>query len=155
MKITFEVGDIVKLVNPEKYTQSFIYKENLFKIAAIHPDGIKLSGQERPLTTKDILPVKIDRTEDSDIYYAPVIAAATVLPNQPIPAYWTDDSYYLDVFEKVRIEKSDKTLLDLVREQDFEYVHEVQHFLRRRYGSDDLKINYTIIRRNRKAIIAD
>lgn len=27
MKITFEVGDIVKLVNPEKYTQSFIYKK--------------------------------------------------------------------------------------------------------------------------------
>lgn len=62
-------------------------------------------------------------------------------------------SYYLDAFEKVRIEKPDKTLRDLVCEQDFEYVHEVQHFLRRRYGSDDLKINYTIIPRNRKASI--
>lgn len=35
MKITFEVGDIVKLADPEKQARSFFYEENLFKIVGM------------------------------------------------------------------------------------------------------------------------
>ena len=127
MNTSFEIGDIVKLVNPQKIDKSFIFNENVFKIAAVNPDRFNLSG-----------------LKDRIIYYRPIIAGSTVLPGQPVPVHTTDYTYYLDAFAKVKLENSDKTLQDLVREQDFEYVHEIQHFLRRRYHNDELKINYSI-----------
>ena len=144
MNTSFEIGDIVKLVNPQKIDQSFIFNENVFKIAAVNPDRFNLSGLKQAVTTEDILPIKIDGIEDRIIYYRPIIAGSTVLPGQPVPVHTTEYTYYLDAFAKVKLENSDKTLQDLVREQDFEYVHEIQHFLRRRYHNDELKINYSI-----------
>lgn len=50
----------------------------------------------------------------------------------------------MDVFGEVKDEEG-KTLLALVEEQKFNYVQEVQHWLRERSGSDDLKIHHKFI----------
>lgn len=50
----------------------------------------------------------------------------------------------MDVFGEVKDEEG-KTLLALVEEQKFKYVQEVQHWLRERTGSDDLKIHHKLI----------
>lgn len=144
MVTRFEVGDMVKLADPEKFKGFSIFRENVFKIAVMNNEEIKLSGLERIVTAADILPVKIDGAEDRSIYYDPIIAGSTVLPGQPIPVHHTDYTYYFNAFAKMKFEKSDKTLQDIVREQNFEYVHEVQHFLRQRYQNDELRINYTL-----------
>ncbi len=144
MAAQFEAGDMVKLAAPEKFRNSLIFKENVFKIVAMYDEGIKLSFSDQIVTAADILPVKIDGAEDRSIYYDPIIAASIVLPGQPIPVHHRDYTYYFDAFAKMKIEKSDKTLQDLVREQNFEYVHEIQHFLRQRYQNDELEINYTL-----------
>lgn len=144
MNTSFEIGDIVKLVNPQKIDKSFIFNENVFKIAAVNPDGFNLSGLKQAVTTEDILPIKIDGIEDRIIYYRPIIAGSIHQGNRVPTHYCTYHSYYLDDFAKRKICNSDKTLQDLVHEQDFEYVHEIQHFLRRRYHNDELKIKYSI-----------
>lgn len=50
----------------------------------------------------------------------------------------------MDVFGEVKDEEG-KTLLALVEEQKFKYVQEVQHWLRERIGSDDLKNHHKLI----------
>ena len=146
MKLNVTTGDIVKLVDPWKYIKhSFLYKENLFTIESISSSGIKLSYiQAQPITLQDISPVNIDGIEDRSIYYDPIIAASILLQNQPAPIYKKDYSYYMDSFARCTITNSDKTLKDVIIEQNFRYVHEIQHYLRNEYGSDDLKINYSI-----------
>ena len=51
MNTSFEIGDIVKLVNPQKIDKSFIFNENVFKIAAVNPDRFNLSGLKQAVTT--------------------------------------------------------------------------------------------------------
>lgn len=34
-----------------------------------------------------------------------------------------------------------KTMRDFITKNDFKYVHELQHYLREHYQTDDLKIN--------------
>lgn len=144
MNTSFEIGDLVKLVNPTKNNKSFIFKENVFKIVTMNPDRFNLYGLEQAVMTEDILPIKINGTEDRIIYYRP-ITAGSIRQGNRVPTHNCNcHSYYLDDFAKRKISNSDKTLQDLVREQNFEYVHEIQHFLRRKFGNDYLKINYSI-----------
>ena len=65
--------------------------------------------------------------------------------------YIPDYSYFMDVFDEVKDEEGN-TLLALVEEQKFKYVQEVQHWLRERTGSDDLKIHHKLISLSEKHI---
>ena len=58
--------------------------------------------------------------------------------------YIPDYSYFMDVFGEVKHAEGN-TLLAIVEEQKFKYVQEVQHWLRERTGSDDLKIHHKLI----------
>lgn len=86
------------------------------------------------------MPVAIDSIEDRWVYYDPIIAASIVFPGDEVPSHSTDYSYYMNAFEHCFDERK-KTFKDLIIKEHLMYVHEVQHFLQKRFYKDYLKIN--------------
>lgn len=93
------------------------------------------------ISTEDLQYIPIDGQSDSMVYYDPVVMASIVKPGQPIPVYHTDYSYFMDSFGKCK--DGEKTFKQMVEEKGFQFVHEVQHWLREEKQDDGLKIHQT------------
>ena len=116
--------------------------KNAFAFQAISKEGFcKLSDlfAEVPIIQLQYIP--IDSISDSMIYYDPPVAASVVTPGQPIPVHKTDYSYYMDGFANHKM--GDKTYKQIVEEKEFQFVHEVQHWLKENEGASYLKIKQT------------
>lgn len=138
----FKVGDIVKLKQPSEYkksSDSHGYRTNLYKIREIKGDVVKLVSVSRDAPMSELLPVAVDGIQDRWIYFDPMIAASIVFPGDVVPAHHTDYSYYMDAFEHCSDGK--KSYKEIVEKEHLMYVHEIQHYLRKHYQADDLKIN--------------
>lgn len=138
----YKKGDIVKLKHPEQYRRAsdfHHYGINLYKIVSVGDETVKLAGVDGNVPKAGMLPVVVDGVEDRWIYYDPIIAASIVFPGDEVPAHSTDYSYYMDAFEHCMDGK--KTFKELVTKAHCVYVHEVQHYLRKHYHEDYLKIN--------------
>lgn len=142
MNFEFVKGDIVKFVDDTNARPDYLHhRENIFQIVSIDGSSVKLSRSFSPIVETDlsaITAVKMDGQEDRYIYYDPIIAASYVWPGEPVPAHHTDYTYYLDAKATFY---PDKTMRDFIVENGFKYVHELQHYLREKYKSDDLKIH--------------
>lgn len=139
----FKAGDIVKLRHFDKYKKSLDFRGdgiNLYKIQSIGQKTVKLAGVSEEVPKEEMLPVAADGSEDRWIYYDPVIAASIVFPGDDVPAHRTNYSYYLDAFAHCYDEKK-RSFKDLVERAHLGYVHEIQHYLRRFFHEDYLKIN--------------
>ena len=71
-----------------------------------------------------------------------IIAASTVLPEEPIPVHNRDYSYFMDQFKNSFYEG--KNYHELIKEQKCRYVRDVQHYLMDEFGEDDLKIHHIL-----------
>ena len=142
----FEKGDYVKIIDSsyEDYTKSVFYSDNVFKIVKVLDDGsLKLADIEVEVPRNNIEAIPIDGIHDRNLYYDPIIAASYVAPGQPVPVHHSQRGvYYMDGLENTRFEN--KTLRQLVKERNCQFVHEVQHCLRDEINNDDLKLNETI-----------
>lgn len=139
----FKVGDIIGLQHPEKYRKVsgfHGYGINLYKIVRIGESGVKLADVEQEVPKSELKPVAVDGMEDRWIYYDPVIVASIFFSGDEIPAHRTDYSYYMDAFEHCFDEKKN-SFKDLVTKAHCVYVHEIQHYLCKRFNHDYLKIN--------------
>lgn len=139
----YKVGDIIKLRNPQLYKKSvnvWEYGINLYKIVFLGDKTIRVVDVDRDISKTEILPVAVDGVEDRWIYYDPVIAASIVFSGEEIPTHYKDFSYYMDAFEHSFDDKR-VSFKELVKKAHLVYVHEIQHFLRKRFGDDYLKIN--------------
>jgi hypothetical protein len=113
---------------------------NLFTILKIQDDGqYELSGLNRLFSKQELLPVFIDDEVSQHIFYNPVVAAPTVGPGQSILSYQSDHNYFMKQFENC-LDYEDVSFKQRVEQKGFLYVHEVQHWLREEFGSDDLKM---------------
>lgn len=137
----FDEGDFVQ-INWKVYAsinKEFPLGTNLFTIIKIHDDDqYELSGWHRMFSKQELRPVFIDDEVSQQIYYDPVVAAPTVGPGQSSPARQTDYRYFMKHFENC-LDFDDVSFKQRVDEKGFLYVHEVQHWLREEFGSDDLK----------------
>lgn len=139
----FSKGDIVKLEHPEKYKKMSDSQEcstNLYKILTIGKNTVNLCGVQQEVPKSEIKPVNVDGVEDRWIYYYPIIAASIVFPGEEVSASKTDYSYYMDAFEHCYDEKQ-KSYKELVSKANLFYVHDIQHYLRKRFHEDFLVIN--------------
>ncbi len=139
----FTKGDIVKLKNPEKYKKEddyWGYHLNLYKVISLDRESVKLAGVVKLVPRDELLPVEVNGNDDKWIYYDPVIMASFVFPGEDIPSHSTDYSYYFDAFEHCYDEKHN-SFKDLISKSHLVYVHEIQHYLRKRFNEDYLKIN--------------
>ena len=145
--VEFLKNDIVRLKESkfEEQKENLWFKDNAFVILEVGDNAmISLKELDEPVSVSDLRPMPIGKKYAGNIYYDPVIAASIVRPGDEIPVYSRDYTYFLEAFERV-IEPDGTTLRQNVGKTPFKYVHEVQHWLRERYGSDDLKIHHKII----------
>lgn len=144
----FEVGDYVALTESlfNKLADKLIYKNNIFRIEDTNlPDAplfYKLEGLDEAVEMIDIEAIPIDGIHDRDIYYDPIIAASIIAPGQPIPVHHTDYSYYMEHFERCKY--NDKSYVELIKEANCQFVHEVQHYMNEEFGGCELKVNHTL-----------
>lgn len=142
MKFQFEKGDIVKFIDETNVRPDYLHNiENIFQIVSIEGSSVKLSRSFTPIIETElsaITALKMDGQEDKYIYFDPIIAASIVWPGDPVPVHHKNYTYYLDANATFN---HDKTMRDFIAENGFKYVHELQHYLRKHYHSDDLKIN--------------
>ena len=145
--IMYQRNDIVKLGDSkfDALKDQLWFSDNAFVIAEVGMDGtVSLNELDEPISISEIMPLPISKKRAGNVYYDPIIAASIIGPDDEIPVHSTDYSYFMDAMGRVT-EGDGKTLRALVDEQKFKYVHEVQHWLRERYGTDDLKVHHKII----------
>lgn len=137
-----QIGDFVML-KQEVYDIINIsgdYTSNVFRVnKKIDEDKILLSGLIMEIPISSLKAIPIDGISDAEIYYDPVVMASFVQPGQPLPVRYSDYSYYIQQFNKSYYD--DKTYNELLAAIKPQFVHEVQHWLREKFYSDDLKIN--------------
>lgn len=107
---------------------------NIFKITTMGGNTVELTGLEGKVQLDDVEAIPIDGKHDIYLYYAPAVIPAKG------GAVSTDESYYMDSFKLFYDDK--KAYAEIVKENKFHFVHEVQHWLRKKFGHDDLKVKY-------------
>ena len=138
----FGVGDIVRLKHPEKFRRAddmHDYQLNLYKIVSMGRNEVKLDCVSEAVSASELLPVSVDGVEDRWIYYDPYVAASFVFSGEELPAHHTDYTYYMDAFERSVDGKNN--FRQIVEKEHLMYVHEIQHYLRKKYHDEGLKIN--------------
>ena len=80
--MTFSVGNIVMLKDPNNYSCTYINKLNLYKVKEVVDNGYILNNINEIVAYTDVLPVPIDRIHDSKIYYYYIVAANTYLTEE-------------------------------------------------------------------------
>ena len=121
-----------------KSSDIYAYNLNLYKIASIGKDTVKIDGVEGNVPMVELLPVAINGVEDRWIYYDPQIAAFFDF-GDGVPVSSRNYSYYMDSFEHTYDGK--KTFREMIEKSKLKYVHEVQHWLWKKYQDEGLKIN--------------
>ena len=112
---------------------------NIFTFQGMREQGFcKLKEFQDKIPITQLQAVPIDGKSDLAIYYDPPVAASIVNPGKHIPVHHTDYSYYMDSFAKHK--EGDKTYKQMVEEQGFQFVHEVQHWLKENEGASYLRI---------------
>ena len=139
----FNRGDIVKLKHPEKYRKTvdiYGYQINLYIITSMSGSCVRLENVKDMVPESELLPVVINGEEDRWIYYDPKIAAMFLFNGEEYNGTHINYSYYMDVFKQVS--EGGKTYKEMIERKHLMYVHEVQHWLRKRNnGMDGLKVN--------------
>ena len=145
--VEYQRKDIVRLREAifEELKGQLWFNDNAFEIYNLGADGmVSLMEYDVPIPAKDIQPIPINNKRAGNIYYDSIIAASVIGSDDDMPAHYTDYTYFMVSFGKVT-EENGRTLRSLVEEQKFKYVHEVQHWLREKYGTDDLRIHHKLI----------
>lgn len=139
----FKRGDIVKLKHPEKYRKSddvFGYRINLYKIASLQGNKAKMESVSDVIPVSELLPVAVDGIEDRWIYYDPQIAAPFLFEDERYDGGCRDFTYYMDALRAMT--EGGKSYREMIEKKKLMYVHEVQHWLRKKdNGVDGLKVN--------------
>lgn len=138
----FKVGDIIQLKHPDMFKKTYDiynYGINLYMITSIGNNYVKLAGINKEIPKAELEPVTVDGVADRWIYYDPVIMAPFVFPGDEVPTFRVDYSYYMDSFK--RTYEDGQSFRDIIIKARLGYVHEIQHFLRKKFNHDYLKIN--------------
>ena len=68
--------------------------------------------------------------------------ASYVASGQPVPVHNTDFSYYMDHFKRC-YDSRKVSFYEMVEKQRFQFVHEVQHWLKDEIHDNRLMLNHT------------
>lgn len=134
----FEQGDFVSV--KENLTKQKDKDESIktlsfgvYKIATLKGGKASLAGVLGNVQIEFLEAVPIDGVHDRNIYYDPAVAESdgSVLHSS--------DIYYMQSFETM-FDNEGKSYSDIVKERNYHFVHEIQHWLREE-GDYGLKLN--------------
>ena len=117
MNCHFEVGDLV--IDSQAPYQSW----NPKKYHKLTAEDLVLLPCER------FTPIPINGKDDAGIYADVVVAATSIRHYEEIPVMKTHDEYYMEHFDIICFENG-YTLKDIIEGKNFNFVHEIQQFLR-------------------------
>lgn len=140
--VPFVVGDFVQLRWSvlASLNKDLSIKTNLFTISKnLDNTQYELTEWGRLFSKQELRPVFIDDEVSKNIYYDPVAAAGTMREGESTPVHRVDYRHFMRHFESV-LDYEEVSFKQRVEQKGFLYVHEVQHWLREEYGSDDLKM---------------
>ena len=126
----FRNGDFIRLKNLANYQIDRISgeEENIFEILIKEDNYVEVRNCKSKIPISDIEPIPVNGKADLQIYYYPTNLMATyVNPGDSASVTKIDKSYYYDLFE--RIPYLGKNYQEIMKEQGFQYVHEIQHYL--------------------------
>jgi len=141
----FRKGDFIRLKNLANYQvdRSFNKEVNIFEILVKEDNYVEVRNCKSKIPIADIEPILVNGKDDFQIYYDDNKMMATYMnPGDSVPVTKTDKSYYYDLFE--RIIYLGKNFQEIMKEQGFQYVHEIQHYLYDELDHQRLKINDNI-----------
>ena len=130
------VGDYVKVkdeyLSVYQNQKSTKLRKNICKIMEILPEGkLVLKTYDGVIPTSAVEAIRIDRIADNGLYYDPMVEESSF--------NCSAINYYMDCFKNYYDDEG-KSYYDIIIEHDFEFVHEVQHWLRKKCN-EDLKLN--------------
>lgn len=139
------VGDFVKVKDeflPVYQDQkSTKLRKNICKIMEILPEGkLVLKTYDGVIPTSAVEAIRIDRIADNGLYYDPMMEES-IFNSSVI-------NYYMDCFKNYYDDEG-KCYHEIVEEYKFEFVHQVQHWLRKE-RNQDLKLNWIYLAPNQK-----
>lgn len=137
----FKKGDFVWVEDKVKdmFLVSSRHIANLFEIVEVKGNNVRLKDVEGTISLYKIEAVPIDGIHDINIYYDPIVAASLIPSGGKVPVHTSNFSYYMENFKKHFL-SNNKSYSDIVKERNYHFVHEVQHWLRT-MNDNGLKIN--------------
>lgn len=146
LKISMEplvVGDYVRLKKSTYDTllNKLYYTNNIFRIISLDSKNVKIQDIDIELRIDNVEPIPIDGIADKDLYYDPIIMGSFVAPGQPIPVHNKDYSYYMEKMKSC-YDTDHKAFYDKIKQNNCQFVHEVQHILRKGVGEDRLMLRH-------------
>jgi hypothetical protein len=139
----FRKGDFIRLKNLANYQvdRSFDKEVNIFEILVKDDNYVEVRNCKSKIPIADIEPIPINGKDDLQIYYHPNNRMAIyVNPNDPAPIHKIDKSYYYDAFKGIYY--LDKNYQEIMKEQGFQYVHEIQHYIFEELDHDRLMMTF-------------
>ena len=134
----YKKGDIVKLRRPEKYKKTddiYCYQINLYKIASINGNDVRIQNISNVVPLSELQPVAMDGIEDRWIYYDPQMAATFLFDDEKYEGNSRDYTYYMNALG--RMVDGGRTYKEMIGKKRLMYVHEVQHWLRKKDKRED------------------
>ena len=135
------VGDFIKIHDDyvKQYNDQYGFNRpsNIYEIEKITKYEVKLKNHNHFIPKTDLSAVPIDGENDRGIYYEPTITTTGLRRRKRLPRS-NKKLYYMEKFKTLTY--AEYTYWDIVKEYNFMYVHEVQHWLRETF-KQDLRIN--------------
>lgn len=123
----FEVGDIVKIIRTPSLSNPFKSEgRELYKIADICGNDIKLDWELESFSVKEISPILIDQREDAVIHlHHKKSAHSYILAGMQEQKESEQKEYYLDTVRRLGWQN----LLELIHSREIRYVNQVQRYI--------------------------
>lgn len=132
----FNKGEIVRIKDPTKYR--IPYYKNIFKVIDSSENSYTFEYLENAVPANDVEAVPIDGVSDKRVYYNPIVNAAYLgkyggkIDNPPLRKI--NYTYYWDILKK------DSVTYNALKEKNYEFVHEVQQFLKNQFSFGRLEV---------------
>ena len=125
-------GDLVSIRNINKYTSSLLYRD-VFAIDEVLKDNmVKIRGLNTPVAIEDLEAISIDEKTKEKIYY---IDNDTTVLKDSLNIRKLDQFEFMNYF-KTHSDAKNRSYVEIFKARRLQYIHEVQHWLRRNQNND-------------------
>lgn len=137
----FQKGDFIKLKNVSKFQINRVRRGevNIFELIKYNQDFAEIRDCETQIPSNEIEPIPINGKDDYHIYYDPIVMADYINRGDPAPIRNTNYNYYFETLKNSYV--YGQCIREIILKRGYNYVHEVQRFMKETHQEKALKIN--------------